>query len=95
MVSTTGGDLSFVCDRVFGLFAMPSPRALVRSRGPVGGSVHLVIVIPHVFICYNEGAEPSHAFLAERSMVLGELLTGLFEWSPGIPFAGAQFVVSW
>ena len=54
-----------------------------------------MIVITHAFIRWNEGAEPSRALLAGRSMVLGELLTGLFEWSPGIPFVGARFEVSW
>ena len=38
---------------------------------------------------------PCHAFLAGRSTVLGELLMGLFEWSPGIPFMGPRFEISW
>jgi hypothetical protein len=64
-------DLLFVCDRTSGLFA-----SLVE------GLSCLVIVHPQAFSRKNRGVEPCHIFLVGQTMVLGEMLSGQFEWGP-------------
>jgi hypothetical protein len=72
----------------------PVPLRVVRVESWVGTPamlshlgvrllVCLLFVPPHVFSNKMEGLSRATIFLAGRIMVLGELLTGQFEWGPG------------
>jgi hypothetical protein len=65
----------------------PSPA---HSRGPIDGSARLAIVLPQAFSEKTEGLSRAIFFLVGRTMVLGELLTGQFEWGPSSRSRGSD-----
>jgi hypothetical protein len=56
------------------------PRVPARSEGRIEGSGRFPFILPHAFFDKTEGLSGVMVFLAGRTVVLGELLTGFHSW---------------